>query len=152
MLEAAAEVEYISAVLAGEEEVAGGAKYAGIDDEVLEWIRDELDTIAVEEGTHAALAWRTIEWICSIDHDACDAVNEQVLNKAVLEAAFERRFVAHDGASSTMETMKSIWDQISVRDEAQNHNPTEDTDGGSLGCASLALNFTSVVVQEDSCT
>ena len=109
-LELAAEIHLLNAIL---NEAVSGTKYDDIDHEVLTWIRDELHTIASEESNHAALAWRTIDWVCSIDSDVCNAVKEQVLNEDELEKAFHRRFGT--GGHEILEEMKDGWKKISSR-------------------------------------
>ena len=87
-------------------------KYAGIDRKTLTWIRDELQIIKMEESNHAKLAWRTFNWVCSIDNDACNEVKEQVLNEDMLEKAFQRRFASFDGTSETLIMMKDSWTKL----------------------------------------
>jgi len=111
-LELEAEVELLNAVLGGDVEESN-TKYAGIDHETLTWIRDELRIIASEESSHAGLAWRTFDWVCTIDADACNAVKEQVLNKDELEKAFQRRFGSFTGTAKTLVTMKDGWAKLS---------------------------------------
>ncbi|KAL7544881.1 hypothetical protein ACHAWF_008239 [Thalassiosira exigua] len=111
-LDAAADVDLINRVLEGEAE---GAKYSGVDKKTLVWIRDELRTIAIEESSHSALAWRTIKWVCSVDVDACDAVQDQVLNKEQLTVAFATRFGrdgTYEGSESLFQLMDKGWEAI----------------------------------------
>lgn len=108
-LEAAAEAGFIKRVLA---DGADGTKYSSIDRDVLAWIGDELQIIALEEGNHAALAWRTFKWVCSVDSHACEAVKEQVLNKDELEKAFQLRFASFYGQRETLEMIKDDWRMI----------------------------------------
>jgi hypothetical protein len=108
-LEAAAEADFIKRVL---ENGAAGKKYSGIDRDVLAWIGDELQIIAEEEGNHAALAWRTIRWVCHIDCDACDAVNEQVFNKDELDKAFQLRFASFHGNAEKKKRIEEDWRMI----------------------------------------
>ena len=113
-LELEAEVELLSEELDGDVE-RSNTKYAGIDHETLTWIRDELRIIASEESSHAALAWRTFDWVCGIDADACNAVKEQVLNKDELEKAFQRRFGSFAGTAKTLDMMKDSWAKLSMQ-------------------------------------
>ncbi|KAL9180907.1 hypothetical protein ACHAXT_009712 [Thalassiosira profunda] len=109
-LEAAAEVDALDLVLAnGAEE---GSKYYAVDEATLAWIREELHTIAMEEGGHAALAWRTFHWVCRVDADACDAVKQNVLSEAKLEGAFRRRFGSVDGIMA--ESWRKIYSSNDV--------------------------------------
>ena len=109
-LEAAAEVEIISRVLS--EGADDSNKYYAIDRDILTRIRDELQIIASEESSHAALAWRTFQWVCSIDSDACDAVNKDILSEDKLEEAFHRRFSSFHGNSDILLEMKESWSKI----------------------------------------
>lgn len=115
-LVAAAEVELINNVLTnngGATEV--GSKYYGISSEVLSWIRDELQAISQDESSHSALAWRTIDWVCSADVIACDAVKESVINEGKLIKAFERRFGSGrnvDYSPELLERMMKTWKDI----------------------------------------
>jgi hypothetical protein len=108
-LEAAAEADFIKRVL---DYGAAGTKYSGVDWDVLAWIGDEMRAIANEESNHAALAWRTIKWVCNIDSDACDAVKERVLNKDELDKAFQHRFASFHGDTETIKTIKEDWAMI----------------------------------------
>ncbi|KAL7502026.1 hypothetical protein ACHAXN_000245, partial [Cyclotella atomus] len=60
-------------------------KYSGVDRSTLVLMRDELWKIAAEESTHSALAWRTLNWICSVDSNACNAVHSEVFDRDHLE-------------------------------------------------------------------
>lgn len=114
-LEAAAEVEIISRVLS--EGADDSNKYYAIDRDILTRIRDELQIIASEESSHAALAWRTFQWVCSIDSDACDAVNKDILSEDKLEEAFHRRFSSFHGNSDILHEMKESWSKIRADEE-----------------------------------
>jgi hypothetical protein len=115
-LVAAAEVELINDVLKNN----GGAaqissKYYGISNKLLSWIRDELRTISQDESRHSALAWRTLDWVCSVDVIACDAVKESVINEDKLIKAFERRFGSGrnvDYSPELLERMMMTWKNI----------------------------------------
>ena len=110
-IELAAEIDLLNSVL-GDDHTVAITKYAGIDKKTLTWIRDELQIIKKEESSHAKLAWRTFEWVCSIDNDACNEVKEQVLNEDMLEKAFQRRFASFDGSSQTLTMMKDSWAKL----------------------------------------
>ena len=107
--EAAAEADVINTVLANG---ADGTKYSDIDKDILIWIGNELHTIALEESNHAALAWRTIKWVCSVDADACSIVKQHVLNEDELERAFRRRFGSFNGRHETLQNMEDNWRKI----------------------------------------
>eukprot|EP00984_Skeletonema_dohrnii_P032971 scaffold28185_cov121-Skeletonema_dohrnii-CCMP3373.AAC.12 len=82
------EVEDISRVL---EEGIQGNLYSNIERDTLDWIMKEMQTIAKEESSHAALAWRTLDWVCNIDSDACEAVHRDVFDEVSLEVRFNQR-------------------------------------------------------------
>ena len=94
------EVEDISQVL---EEGTQGSMYSNIERDTLAWIKDEMHIIAKEESSHAALAWRTLNWVCDIDSDACEAVHREVFDKASLELRFSQRAA---NALSDMSTVR----------------------------------------------
>ena len=71
-----------------------------------------MQIIKKEETNHAKLAWRTFDWVCSIDNDACDEVKDQVLNEDMLEKAFQRRFASFDGTSETLTMMEDSWAKL----------------------------------------
>mmetsp|Transcript_5306 Transcript_5306/g.11510 ORF Transcript_5306/g.11510 Transcript_5306/m.11510 type:complete len:716 (-) Transcript_5306:249-2396(-) len=109
-LEAAAEVDHINALLEAKNGVEDGTRYSNVDNDTLIWIRNELRTIALEEGNHSALAWRTLRWVCSVDSEACDSVRERVFETSALEEAFRRRFGSSfldDG--SPQHTRDGMW-------------------------------------------
>lgn len=111
--EAAAEVDFIDALLENNGALVG-TKYADIDVDILGWIRDELRTIALEESGHAALAWRTVKWICRIDPEACSMVKQHILNEEELDRAFQRRF-GHSfghGTGDALKIMEESWKKL----------------------------------------
>lgn len=63
-------------------------------DDLTVLLMDRTRTIALEEGRHSSLAWRTIHWVCSIDVDTCETIKEQVLTSTLLETAVEKRFAS----------------------------------------------------------
>lgn len=110
-LAAAAECERIDDAL--ESGAARGAKYRGVADEVLLWIKRELSAIAMDEGNHSALAWRTLGWVCSVDAEACEAAKRRVLNEDALTSAFQHRFGRDfDGHPELLERMLAAWTRI----------------------------------------
>jgi hypothetical protein len=64
---------------------ADKTKYSGVDNNTLILMRDELWKIAAEESTHSALAWRTLNWICDVDPNACNAAHSEVFDRDHLE-------------------------------------------------------------------
>ena len=88
-------------------------KYAGLDASTATWIRDEMNTIAMEEASHSALAWRTLKWVCSVDEEACDAVKRAVLDENNLELRFNYRFSnAFADKPEALAEMKSAWRKV----------------------------------------
>ncbi|KAL7546843.1 hypothetical protein ACHAWF_010973 [Thalassiosira exigua] len=134
-LEAAAEVDLISGLL---DTGADGTKYDGVDRGILAWIRDELSTIASEEADHAALAWRTVDWICSVDADACGAVQQSVLNEDEMKGALLRRFGQSTGNFGLLEnSWKKIYSHAGLDATCIKKN-TEGVSGGDSGSLIMA--------------
>jgi len=110
-LAAAAEVEMIDGVLA--KGATKGTKYYGVASELLLRIRNDLRTISMDESNHSALAWRTLDWVCMVDADACDATKETVLNEDNLLNAFHRRFGRDfEAAPELLDRMRVAWKSI----------------------------------------
>ncbi len=146
-LEAAAEVEAISMVLA--DVGVNDSKYYRVDRDILAWIQDELRIIASEESRHAALAWRTFQWVCTIDSDACDAVKDTVLNEDELNEAFHSRFESIHIESAILNSMKESWRIIHSHGMEvcpNQHGSTKNNDVRSL-VSELAY----LIVQSKSC-
>jgi hypothetical protein len=76
-------------------------------DDVYTLLADKTRTIALEEGKHSSLAWRTIRWVCSIDEAACDAVKTQVLNPRNLIGAGKKRLTSTAG-----DEVEEAWTRI----------------------------------------
>lgn len=133
-LEAAAEADFIDIML---ENGAAGTKYEDVGKDLLIWIRNELRTISSEESGHAALAWRTIGWVCSVDPDACDLVKNEVLNKDELERAFKRRFMSSFNVRSQaldvmLETWRQLYSHIDVSVQLTGVSHHNNVEGDSL--------------------
>ena len=111
-LAAAAEVELIDIVL--KNGATEGMKYFGVDTEHLGWIRNELHVIALDESNHSALAWRTLDWVCTVDSYACSAAKQSVLDIDKLIRAFQHRFVGRgiDYPSELLYRMSLAWNNI----------------------------------------
>jgi hypothetical protein len=87
--------ETLSALeLAAEVEEAVGKR--GSLDDVSSLLADKTRKIALEEGKHSALAWRTIHWVCNTNKAVCDAVKEEVLHPSHLAGAGRTRFASRD--------------------------------------------------------
>lgn len=107
---AAAEVKHINEVLDGE---AHNSPYDTIDLGLLDFIRNELVTIAMDESNHSALAWRTLNWVCSVDSNACDAVHNEVFDEKNLEMRLNQRSHESFGETSrVLHYMRGEWKKI----------------------------------------
>ncbi|KAL3798268.1 hypothetical protein HJC23_000182 [Cyclotella cryptica] len=118
---AAAEVENINMFL---EDEVGTSKYANVELDVLRWISSELKTIAMDESYHSALAWRTLKWVCSVNLEACSAVQREVFDASKLEMRFQQR---SEGNASFASLLKREWERIH---DAHKMSPSP------VGCAS----------------
>eukprot|EP00804_Cyclotella_cryptica_P015896 CCRYP_006382-RA/>CCRYP_006382-RA protein AED:0.08 eAED:0.08 QI:264/1/1/1/0/0/2/121/724 len=88
-------------------------KYAGLDEPTATWIRDELNTIAMEESSHSALAWRTLFWVCRVDSEACNVVNSKVLDESQLELRFNYRFASSfEDKPESLSEMRREWRKV----------------------------------------
>jgi len=104
------EVEDISKVL---QEGSQGYMYSNIERDTLTWIKHEMRTIAKEESSHAALAWRTLNWVCDTDSDVCDAVHRDVFDESSLELRFNQRAVNSFSDMPTVRAkLKGDWMKI----------------------------------------
>jgi hypothetical protein len=65
-------------------------------DDMSSLLVDKTRKIALEEGKHSALAWRTIRWVCNTNKGVCDAVKREVLNPSHLTGAGRTRFASRD--------------------------------------------------------
>lgn len=87
--------------------------YAGMDDDLLDYIRKELITIAKDESNHSALAWRTLNWVCSVDSKICDAVHKEVFEETSLETRLSRRADTTFGDKHfNLQHMRNEWAKI----------------------------------------
>lgn len=84
---AALEIEHITEVL----NEGVDSLYSTIDRDILVFIRDELVKIAIDESNHSALAWRTMNWVCTVNHDACESVYTDVFDESKLEIRFRQQ-------------------------------------------------------------
>jgi hypothetical protein len=108
--------ETLSALAAAVESLElseGGGKYNVLDVSTATWIEDELNTIALEEATHSALAWRTLFWVCSVDTEACNTVKRDVLDVKELETRFDYRFAnSFEKKPNLLEEMQIAWRRV----------------------------------------
>jgi len=135
-LAAAAECELIDGAL--ENGASRGTKYGGVADEVLIWIRNELRAIAVDEGNHSALAWRTLGWICGVDTEACEVTKQIVLNESALISAFRRRFGRDfEGHPELLERMLAAWTRIYTNSYVLDSGGVEEVSDNDITSQSL---------------
>lgn len=111
---AAVEVKHITDVL---EKRVQDTLYSNIDNEddhdLLTFIKDELVIIAMDESNHAALAWRTLNWMCSVDQTVCEAVYMDVFEERNLEMRFKQRADSAPGdISLVFHSMREEWNKI----------------------------------------
>ncbi len=107
---AAFEVEHITQVL---NEEIHDSMYANVDRHKLAFIRDELVKIAMDESNHSALAWRTLDWVCTVDSAACDSAYNKVFDEGKLEMRFMQRAKSSMGEeNSALHFMRSEWKKI----------------------------------------
>jgi hypothetical protein len=100
--------ETLSALVAAYDVDEEADKYEGVNDDVVVLVKDKLHTIALEEGRHSSLAWRTVHWVCKVDKHACASVQQEVFTTDKLDAAFERRF---SGTASNIK-LQSEWERL----------------------------------------
>jgi len=75
------------------------------------WLKGTMRTIALEEATHSALAWRTIYWICQVDSVACEETLEKVLVRSNLDKALKMRL---QDRSESFDEIKKVWKTINT--------------------------------------
>ena len=81
------------------------------DDKEQVWLQESVTTIAMEEASHAALAWRTLQWVCEEDDDsACEVVQKHVLNIPNLQQAVQKRF--QDRSADEQQFAAKAWSYI----------------------------------------
>ena len=70
---------------------AHGAREDGhqMGSDISELLMDKTRTIALEEGRHSALSWRTIHWVCQNDAEACHAARGKLLEPVHLADAIK---------------------------------------------------------------
>lgn len=124
---AALEVDHITAVI---DHGVQDSLYSDIDHETLTFIKEQLVIIAIDESNHSALGWRTIQWICSIDADACDAVQREVFEESKLEMRFQYRAEGSFGeTSNVLDSMREMWMKIyAAHQSAQDISSCEEVD------------------------
>jgi hypothetical protein len=100
-LELAVEVDSVSASAALADDVAD-------DNDVVGMLMQKTRIIALEEGRHSMLAWRTIHWVCSIDSAACDTVKRDVFETGKMAGVVKQRFGLDPGADE----IEKAWSRL----------------------------------------
>jgi hypothetical protein len=95
------EVDSVSASAALADDVAD-------DNDVVGMLMQKTRIIALEEGRHSILAWRTIHWVCSIDSAACDTVKRDVFETGKMTGAVKERFASDPGADE----IEKAWSRL----------------------------------------
>lgn len=131
---AAVEVDHIAEVLAGKVQ---DSPYSNVDPELLVFIKNELANIAMDESNHSVLAWRTLNWVCSLDKAACDAVHNDVFDETALESRFYQRADASFGETASVhQSMRSEWMKVFEAHKntlsGQSHCKEEDTSSSEM--------------------
>ena len=127
------ESDHISKLLNGE---AIESVYSSIDRDTLTWIRNELRTIGSDESKHAALAWKTLKWLCSGNKDACEDIMADVFDKDAVDQRLRQRAQASlIETSFAFEYMRVEWNRVYAAFRA---------DDGQLDCINSAAPGNSV--------
>jgi hypothetical protein len=101
--------ETLSALVAAVEADFYGAEVDNGDMGVISSIlQDKMNIIAMEEGRHSILAWRTVHWACLEDDGACEAVRK-VFDVDHLARAARARF---PDAAVNREELEREWKRI----------------------------------------
>ena len=106
---AALEAATIDAIMKGQ---VIDAKYSNVDHDTMVLMRDELNKIALEEGTHSALAWRTVSWICGVEPTACKTAYDEVFDENLL--ATRIRQVLPDKSSEVQQLIQEKWTDVMI--------------------------------------
>jgi hypothetical protein len=91
---------------------ADQTKYSGVNRDTLILMRDELRKIAAEESTHSALAWRTLNWICRMNSNSCNAVHAEVFDRDYLEMRINQ--VVSIKRNEVLRMIHNEWEQVFV--------------------------------------
>ncbi|KAG7365579.1 hypothetical protein IV203_038783 [Nitzschia inconspicua] len=102
--------ETLSALVAGLEVDFEIDQNQNLSEETKKTLKEKMRTIAFEETSHSGLAWRTVRWACSVDVDACKAVQKEVFHDDYFEMAFAKRFAHLD--ESIASVAKQVWVDI----------------------------------------
>merc|ERR1712085_178002 len=124
---AAFEVKHITDVLDNrvQDALYSSIGHAG-DRDLLTFIKDELIIIAMDESNHAALTWRTLNWVCSVDQTVCEAVYTDVFEETNLERSFQQHAGRVPGdVSWVFRSMREEWNKIFEAHQLANSAPEE---------------------------
>ena len=98
-------------------------------------------TIALEEGNHSALAWRTIAWICgsvkngnSDGNEACRVARREILNSFKLAKAGKDKFSASPRARLIWEC---VWTSLLPAITGDDYADVSDVIGGDRCSSSV---------------
>lgn len=135
----------IAAAFESKELMNDHRKYASLDVSTATWIRDELNTIAMEEATHSALAWKTLFWVCSVDSEACNIVKGEVLNVKQLDMRFNYRFAkTFEEEPDVLKEMNDAWKTVYERLVGNLNVPADDD---KAFCSEKKLDENSILSQ-----
>ena len=100
-----------------------------------------MEKIAFEEAQHAALAWRTIQWVCTTDDHACNDIQKDVLNDDAMDTYFGQRFPL------ATQAQRKLWQYV-----YQNLIPFAKSESRGVDCTSsqkgaLAENVAENIIQ-----
>jgi hypothetical protein len=102
--------ETLSALVAGLEVDHDIGQNSQLSEATKSVLKEKMRTIALEETRHSGLAWRTVRWACSVDENACIAVQNQVFTSDYVERAFSKRFGHSNGNMLTL--AKQVWEKV----------------------------------------
>ena len=111
-------------------------------DELTRMLMNVTRTIALEEGKHSALAWRTIHWICQVDTTACNNIkSELILSDDALGAIGSRRVLGAASAADrpAVQAWMCLHKHLVQLVTANQEGGTSSTEGPLLAQASKTL-------------
>jgi len=83
---------------------------SGHDDDLTRMLADLTRTIALEEAAHSALAWNTVQWVCSADQEACSVARNEVLNPSHLSNS---EVLGQSGETPELESAwNCVWETL----------------------------------------
>lgn len=72
--------------------------------------KEKVEIIAREEARHSALAWRTVDWVCSVDSITCDEVIQHLRDQA--HGRFEYRMEESGLEDPILYTVEKEWSRL----------------------------------------